>query len=147
VRSDVELPAASSPVGSYTMAVRSGDLLHLSGHGAFENGVPQHLGRLGESLSTAQGAAAAEAVMLHLLATVRDHVGDLDQVVRVVKVVVFVSSAPDFTEQHLVANGATDLLVRVLGDSVGKPARSAIGVAALPLGFAVEIEAVVQVAA
>jgi enamine deaminase RidA (YjgF/YER057c/UK114 family) len=129
------------------MAVRSGDLLHLSGHGVFQDGVPQHLGRLGESLSTAQGAAAAEAVMLHLLATLRDHVGDLDQVVRVIKVVVFVSSTPDFSEQHLVANGATDLLVRVLGDSVGKAARSAIGVAALPLGFAVEIEAVVQIAA
>ena len=73
--------------------------------------------------------------------------GDLDKVVRFIKVVVFVSSTPDFSEQHLVANGATDLLVRLLGASVGKPARSAIGVAALPLGFAVEIEAVVQVAA
>ena len=145
--SQVELPAPSPPVGSYTMAVWTGDLLHLSGHGAFEDGVPQHLGRLGESLSTAQGAAAAEAVMLHLLATVRDQVGDLHKVVRVVKVVVFVSSTPDFTEQHLVANGATDTLVRLFGEDVGRPARSAIGVAALPLGFAVEIEAVVQVAA
>lgn len=141
------LPAPNQPVGSYVMAVRTGDLLFVSGHGAFENGEPRHLGRLGESLSTEQGAKAAEAVMLNLLATVRKEVGDLDRVVRFVKLLVFVSSAPGFDEQHLVADGATDVLARLFGDEVGRPARSAVGVAALPLGFAVEIEAVLEVTA
>jgi len=143
--SDLALPEVNRPVGSYTMAVRAGDLLFLSGHGAFEAGSPVHLGRLGESLTTAEGARAAATVMRNLLATLRQELGDLDQVSRVVKVVVFVNSAPAFDEQHLVANGATDLLVEVFGEAIGKPARSAIGVASLPLGFAVEIEAVVEV--
>jgi enamine deaminase RidA (YjgF/YER057c/UK114 family) len=146
VSTDIALPEANHPVGTYTMAVRTGDLLFLSGHGAFEDGAPVHLGRLGESMTTAQGARAAEAVMANLLATVRDRLGDLDRVARVVKVVVFVNSTPEYAEQHLVANGATDLLVEVFGNAVGTPARSAIGVAVLPLGFAVEIEAVVEVA-
>jgi enamine deaminase RidA (YjgF/YER057c/UK114 family) len=142
---DLSLPDPHSPVGSYVMAVRTGSLLFVSGHGAFSDGAPIHTGRLGESLTTEQGKHAAETVMRNLLATVRDELGDLGHVARVVKVVVFVSSTPEFAEQHLVANGATDLLVEVLGDAVGRPARSAIGVAALPLGFAVEIEAVVEV--
>jgi enamine deaminase RidA (YjgF/YER057c/UK114 family) len=140
----LELPTASAPVGSYVMAVQVGDLLHVAGHGAFEDGRPVHLGRLGETMTTAQGAEAAAAVTRSLLATVQAELGDLSRVVRVVKVVVFVSSTPDYCEQHLVANGATDLLAEVLGAS-GVPARSAIGVAALPLGFAVEVEAVLQV--
>jgi enamine deaminase RidA (YjgF/YER057c/UK114 family) len=138
------LPAANVPVGSYAMGVRTGDLLFLSGHGAFEDGRPTHTGRLGETMTTEHGARAAEAVMLNLLATARAELGDLSRVARVVKVVVFVNSTPNFTEQHLVANGATDLLARVLGPA-GRPARSAIGVPALPLGFAVEIEAVLQI--
>ena len=138
------LPAANVPVGSYTMAVRTGDLLFLSGHGAFEDGRPVHTGRLGETMTTEQGARAAEAVMLNLLATAQADLGDLSRVARMVKVVVFVNSTPDFTEQHLVANGATDLLARVFGPA-GRPARSAIGVSALPLGFAVEIEAVMEI--
>ena len=141
---DLALPAPNVPVGSYVMAVRSGDLLFLSGHGAFEDGRPVYTGRLGETMTSEQGARAAEAVMLNLLATIRAELGDLSRVARVVKVVVFVNSAPDFTEQHLVANGATDLLARVFGDA-GRPARSAVGVAALPLGFAVEIEAIVEI--
>jgi enamine deaminase RidA (YjgF/YER057c/UK114 family) len=141
---DLTLPAVNVPVGSYVMAVRTGDLLFLSGHGAFEDGRPVHTGRLGETMTTEQGARAAEAVMLNLLATVRAELGDLSRVARVVKVVVFVNSTPHFTEQHLVANGATDLLARVFGPA-GRPARSAIGVASLPLGFAVEVEAVVEI--
>jgi enamine deaminase RidA (YjgF/YER057c/UK114 family) len=141
---DLALPAPNVPVGSYVMAVRTGDLMFLSGHGAFEDGRPVHTGRLGETMTSEQGARAAETVMLNLLATIRAELGDLSRVARVVKVVVFVNSAPDFTEQHLVANGATDLLARVFGGA-GRPARSAVGVAALPLGFAVEIEAIVEV--
>jgi enamine deaminase RidA (YjgF/YER057c/UK114 family) len=145
VTNDLALPDVNQPVGSYTMAVRTGDLMFLSGHGAFVDGAPAHLGRLGESLTTAEGVLAAETVMKNLLATLRDELGSLDRVARVVKVVVFVNSTPDYAEQHLVANGATDLLVEVFGDRIGRPARSAVGVAALPLGFAVEIEAVVEV--
>jgi enamine deaminase RidA (YjgF/YER057c/UK114 family) len=126
------------------MARRDGSLLLVSGHGAFADGRPVHLGRLGEDLTTEQGRAAAEAVMLNLLATVDAELGGLDQVEQFLKLTVFVSSAPGFGEQHLVADGATDLLVRLYGDR-GRPARSALGVAALPLGFAVEIEAIVSV--
>jgi enamine deaminase RidA (YjgF/YER057c/UK114 family) len=142
---DLTLPDPNVPVGSYLMSVRTGDLVYLSGHGAFEDGLPVQTGRLGESMTTEQGVRAAEAVMLNLLATIRSELGDLSRIARVVKVVVFVNSAPGFTEQHVVANGATDLLATVLGEK-GRAARSAIGVAALPLGFAVEIEAVVEVA-
>lgn len=139
------LPTPNPPVGSYSMASQVGPMLFVSGHGAFDDGRPIHTGRLGSDLSTAQGAAVAEVVMLNLVATVKAELGQLTRVARCVKVVVFVSSTPDFTEQHLVANGATDLLARVFGADVGRPARSAVGVAALPLGFAVEIEAIFEV--
>lgn len=142
---DLTLPPPARAVGTYTMAVRTGGLLYVSGHGAFEDGRPIHTGRLGESLTAEQGTRAAEAVMLGLLATLQDKLGDLDRVERIVKIVVFVNSTPTFTEQHIVANGATDLLVRAFGGHRGRPARSAIGVAALPLGFAVEIEAIVRI--
>jgi enamine deaminase RidA (YjgF/YER057c/UK114 family) len=145
-RAGVLLPTRHPAVGTYDMAARTCSLLFVSGHGAFDGGRPIHTGRLGEQLSTADGTVAAEAVMLNLLATVKAEVGDLSRVARFVKVVVFVNSAPNFVEQHIVANGATDLLVRAFGDRIGRPARSAVGVAALPLGFAVEIEAVVEVA-
>lgn len=139
----LKLPEANAPVGSYRMARRSDATLFVSGHGAFHAGVPMHTGRLGESLTTQQGADAARDVMLHLLATVRAEVGALARV-RFSKVVVLVSSTPEYVEQHLVANGATDLLVAVFGED-GRPARTTMGVAALPLGFAVEIEAQLQV--
>ena len=145
-RAGVLLPMRHPAVGTYVMAARSGSLLFVSGHGAFDGGRPIHTGRLGEELSTAEGAAAAEAVMMNLLATVKAEVGDLSRVARFVKVVVFVNSAPHYTEQHVVADGATDLLVRTFGDRIGRPARSAVGVAGLPLGLAVEIEAIVEAA-
>lgn len=140
----LRLPSPHAPVGSYRMARRVGDLLWVSGHGAFDDGVPVHVGRLGDTLTTAEGAVAARDVMLQLLATVKGELGELSRAT-CAKVVVLVSSAPDFTEQHLVANGATDLLVDVFGEQ-GRPTRTAMGVAALPLGFAVEIEAVFEVA-
>jgi enamine deaminase RidA (YjgF/YER057c/UK114 family) len=144
-RIDIALPAPHSAVGSYAMAVRTDDLMFLSGHGCFENGRPIHTGRLGADLTTTQGQQAARAVALNLLATIADQTGDLSHIAQIVKLVVFVNSTPDFAEQHLVANGATDLLLEVLGDA-GRTARSAIGVASLPLGFAIEIEAVVRLA-
>jgi enamine deaminase RidA (YjgF/YER057c/UK114 family) len=140
----LQLPTPNTPVGNYTMAVRTGHLLFLSGHGAFEDSRPVHTGRLGETMTTDQGARAAEAVMLNLLATAQAELGDLSHLTRVIKLVVFVNSTPEFTEQHLVANGATDLLATIFG-SYGPPARSAIGVASLPLGFAVEIEAIAEI--
>lgn len=143
-RAGLALPQVNTPVANYVMAVRAGSWLFVSGHGAFDGSTPVHTGRLGEDLSINGGRLAAEAVMLNLLATVQAELGSLSAVARVVKVVVFVNSAPGFTEQHLVADGATDLLVRVLGDAVGRPARSAVGVATLPLGFAVEIEAILE---
>ena len=144
-RDGVLLPTQHPAVGTYVMSAPTGRLLFVSGHGAFNGDGPIHTGRLGEDLSTAEGVEAAEAVMLNLLATLKADLGDLSRIAHFVKVVVFVNSAPDFAEQHLVANGATDLLVRAFGDRVGRPARSAIGVAALPLGFAVEVEAIVEV--
>ena len=102
---DFHLPTPNIPVGSYTMAVRTGHLLFLSGHGAFEDGRPVHTGRLGETMTTEQGASAAEAVMLNLLATAQTELGDLSRLTQMIKVVVFVNSTSEFTEQHLVANG------------------------------------------
>ena len=143
-RAGYTLPAPHVPVGNYAMAVRTGSLLFLSGHGAFDGGKPVHTGRLGENLSSEDGRLAAEAAMASLLATTSAELGSLSAVARVLKVVVFVNSTSDFTEQHLVANGATDLLVHAFGTANGRPARSAVGVAALPLGFAVELEAIIQ---
>lgn len=136
----LELPDANRPVANYVMARRDGRHLLLSGHGAFVDGKPVHTGRLGADLTTDQGRQAAEAVMLNLLATVRAELGSLDAVESFLKLTVYVRSAPDYAEQHLVADGATDLLVRLFGDA-GRPARTTVGVAALPLGFAVEVEA------
>jgi enamine deaminase RidA (YjgF/YER057c/UK114 family) len=145
-RAGIALPEVNRPVANYRMVVRTGSVLFLSGHGAFVSGKPVHTGRLGEDLSTEDGRRAAEAVMLNLLATIRAELGSLSAVGQFVKVVVFVNSTPDFTGQHLIADGATDLLVRAFGEAGGRTARSAVGVTALPLGFAVEIEAVVEVA-
>jgi enamine deaminase RidA (YjgF/YER057c/UK114 family) len=141
---DLELPDPDTPVGTFVMAVRTGNLLFVSGHGS-SGDEPRNLGTLGDTMTTAEGAEAAEAVMLSLLATLKAELGDLERITRFVKLLVFVCSAPGYAEQHMVANGATELLVRAFGDSVGRPARSAVGVAALPTGLAVEIEAVVEV--
>jgi enamine deaminase RidA (YjgF/YER057c/UK114 family) len=139
-----ELPAAKAPVASYLPVTRSGNLLYVSGQiSTGENGVVT--GRLGETMNVVQGGNAAELAALNVLAQIVHNGGvDLDAIKRVVKVTAFVASTPDFTEHHLVANGGSNLIVGVLGDK-GKHARAAIGVAALPLGAAVEIEAIVEV--
>ncbi|MET0740768.1 MAG: RidA family protein [Candidatus Nanopelagicales bacterium] len=134
------IPALRSPAGSYRGWVTAGDLLFLSGQGA-----DGHLGRVGDDLTLEQGQAAAQVCALNLLAQARDALGSLDQVRQVVKVLGFVACTRDFTQQPMVVNGASDLLVSVFGPDVGAHARSAIGVYALPLGFAVEVEMVVQV--
>ena len=138
------LPDAPAPAANYVPAVRTGDLLWVSGQIAAGPDGPIR-GRLGEDMDVEAGAEAARSCALALLAQVRAACeGDLGRLVRVVKLVGFVSSAPGFTDQPRVVNGASDLLAEALGDA-GRHARSAVGVAALPLGVAVEIEGVFQV--
>lgn len=137
------LPDAPAPAANYVPAVRTGDLLWVSGQIAAGPDGPIR-GRLGEDVDVEAGAAAARTCALALLAQVKAACdGDLGRLARVVKLTGFVSSAPGFTDQPKVVNGASDLLAEALGDA-GRHARSAVGVAALPLGVAVEIEGVFQ---
>ncbi|MHA6299221.1 RidA family protein [Devosia sp. CAU 1758] len=139
-----ELPAPKAPVASYVPVSRSGNLLYVSGQlSSNEGGVVQ--GRLGENMNVVQGGNAAELSAVNILAQVVHMAGvPLHEIKRIVKLTVLVASTPEFFEQHLVANGASNLLVGVLGDK-GKHARAAFGVSSLPLGAAVEIEAIVEV--
>lgn len=140
----VTLPMAPPPAANYLPFVQTGDLVHVSGQ--ISNG-PDGLirGKLGVDMQIEAGAAAARTCAISLLAQVKMACGgDLTRLVRVVKLVGFVNSAPDFTDQPRVINGASDFLVAVLGDA-GRHARSAVGVAALPLGVAVEIEGIFQI--
>lgn len=141
----IDLPAVSAPVANYVMTRRSGALLFVSGHICRENGAVV-AGRVGESLSVDRGRELARVTAIDVLATVRSALGSLDSVRAVVKLTVYVNSAATFTEQSLVANGASDLLVEVFGDDAGRHARAAVGVMQLPLGAAVELEAIVEVA-
>ena len=132
-------------MAAFVPFVRTGNLVFVSGHIARKDGGPWR-GRLGEDLTTADGAAAARATALDLLSTLaRAADGDLDRVARIVKLLVLVSSTPSFTEQPLVANGASQLLVDLFGDR-GAHARSAFGVTQLPLGACVEIELIAELA-
>jgi enamine deaminase RidA (YjgF/YER057c/UK114 family) len=138
-----ELPTPRAPVASYVPALRIGNMLYISGQvSADENGTVT--GRLGDTMNVVQGANAAELAAVNVLAQIVHNGGvALEAVKRIVKLTVFVASTPEFFEQHLVANGGSNLIVDVLGDK-GKHTRSAVGVAALPLGAAVEIEAVIE---
>jgi enamine deaminase RidA (YjgF/YER057c/UK114 family) len=138
---NIELPAPIAPAAAFAPFVRAGDLLFLSGHIARRAGREPWVGQLGADLTTADGAAAARAVAIDLLATLAAGAGDLDRVQRVVKLLVLVNSTPTFTEQHLVANGASELLVHLFGEP---HARSAFGVAQIPFGSCVEIELIAQ---
>jgi enamine deaminase RidA (YjgF/YER057c/UK114 family) len=139
-----ELPAPKAPVASYVPVTRSGNLLYVSGQiSSNDQGVVT--GLLGDTMNVVQGGNAAELAALNVLSQIVHSAGiPLEDIKRILKITVLVASTPDFTEQHLVANGGSNLLVGVLGDK-GKHARAAFGVAALPLGAAVEIEAVVEV--
>ena len=140
----ISLPPVAKPAAAYVPYVRSGALVHVSGHIARRDGVPL-AGKLGAGLATTDGRAAARAVAIDLLGTLRDACeGDLERVARIVKLVVLVNSTPDYTEQHLVANGCSELLVEVFGAAAGAHARSAFGVAQLPMGSCVEIELVAE---
>ena len=139
-----ELVRPKPPVASYVPVVRSGNLVYVSGQvSGNEQGVVE--GKLGETMNVVQGGNAAELCAVKIFSELVYTGGiDLGAIKRVVKLTVLVNSTPDFTEHHLVANGASNLIVGVLGDK-GKHARAAFGVAALPLGAAVEIEAVVEI--
>ena len=138
----ITLPPVTAPVAAFVPWVRSGDLLFLSGHIARANGAVV-AGRLGDTMTTAEGAAAARSVAIDLLGTLHAATGDLTRVRQIVKLMVLVNSSLAFTEQHLVANGASELLVSVFGDR-GAHARSAFGVAQVPLGSCVEIDLIAE---
>ncbi len=140
----ITLPPLAVPAAAYVPFVRTGDLVFVSGHIARRDGKPW-VGQLGLTMTTDEGKAAARAVAIDLLGTLAAAVdGDLDRVVRIVKVLSLVNSTPAFTEQHLVTNGCSELIGQVFGD-VGAHARSAFGVAQLPMGACVEIELIAQV--
>jgi enamine deaminase RidA (YjgF/YER057c/UK114 family) len=144
---DLALPEALQPFGLYVPAVRTGSLVFLSGAGPVRPDGTIVTGRVGtgsDDMSPADARDAARLTGLRLLAALRAEIGDLDRVERVVKLLGFVRCAPEFTEQPAVIDGCSELLVEVLGEA-GRGARSAVGVAALPFGIPVEIEAVVQV--
>ncbi|MFB2533359.1 RidA family protein [Paracoccus sp. p4-l81] len=139
----ITLPAAPAPAANYVPFVRSGAMLFVSGQiSAGPDGLIT--GRLGDGVSVEQGAAAARACGLSLIAQAQAALGDLDRVVRVVKLTGFVNSTPDFTDQPEVINGCSDLMVEVFGEA-GRHARAAVSAASLPRGVAVEIEAIFEV--
>jgi enamine deaminase RidA (YjgF/YER057c/UK114 family) len=139
----ITLPAVATPAASYLPYMRTGNLVFLSGHIAKKDG-QVWVGQLGKTMGTAEGQQAARAVAVDLLGTLNAAAGGLDKVVRIVKVMSLVNSTPDFTEQHLVTNGCSELLAEVFGEA-GRHARSAFGVAQIPLGSCVEIELIAEV--
>jgi enamine deaminase RidA (YjgF/YER057c/UK114 family) len=139
----ITLPEVTPPVAAFVPFVRSGEQVFLSGHIAKKDGKPW-AGQLGQGLTTEQGREAARGVAVDLIATMNLAVGDLNKIKRIVKMQVLVNSTPAFTEQHLVANGASELLVEVFGDA-GAHARAAFGVAQVPFGSCVEIDLIAEV--
>jgi enamine deaminase RidA (YjgF/YER057c/UK114 family) len=142
----ITLPPVAVPAAAYVPFVRSGNLVFLSGHIARKDGKPW-VGQLGLTMGTEEGQAAARAIAIDLLGTLAAALdGDLGRVKRIVKVMSLVNSTPTFTEQHLVTNGCSNLLAEVFGPETGAHARSAFGVAQVPMGACVEIELIAEVA-
>jgi enamine deaminase RidA (YjgF/YER057c/UK114 family) len=142
---DITLASPAAPAAAYVMYVQTGNLVFLSGHIAKKDGAPW-VGQLGKNISTEEGKQAARSIAIDLIGTLQAACGgDLTRVKRIVKVMSLVNSTPDFTEQHLVTNGCSELLGEVFGDA-GKHARSAFGVAQIPLGSCVEIEMIAEIA-
>lgn len=139
----ITLPPVAVPAAAYVPFVQTGKLVFLSGHIARKDGKPW-VGQLGKNLTTQDGQAAARAIAIDLLGTLHAAVGDLNKVKRIVKVMSLVNSTPDYTEQHLVTNGCSDLIGEIFGEA-GKHARSAFGVAQIPLGACVEIELIAEI--
>lgn len=140
----LSLPEVAKPVAAYVPTVRSGNLVYTSGQLPFVDGKLAVTGKVGAEVTVEQGAEQARACALNGLAAIAAEVGSIDDIVRVVKIVIFVASAPDFTAQPKVGNGASELLGEIFGNA-GQHARSAVGVAALPMDAPVEIEFVVEV--
>ena len=140
----IDLPHPAAPLAAYVPAVRTGDLVYVSGQLPLLDGKPVAVGRLGGDVGLEEGQAAAQRCAINVIAVLKAELGDLGRVARVVKLTGFVASEPDFTEQAKVVNGASDLFAEVFGDR-GTHARAAIGTAALPLGVPVEVEAIVEV--
>ena len=139
----ITLPPVATPAAAYVPFVRTGNLVFLSGHIAKKDGKPW-VGQLGKNMTTEEGKAAARAIAVDLMGTLHAAVGDLNTVKRIVKVMSLVNSTGDFTEQHLVTNGASEFFGQVFGDK-GAHARSAFGVAQIPTGACVEIELIAEV--
>ncbi len=140
----LSVPEVAKPVAAYVPALRSGNYVYTSGQVPLRDGKPLHTGKVGAEVTHEQAVESAQQCALNALAAIRAEVGELSAVKRVVKVVVFVASAPDFTGQPQVANGVSELLGDVFGEA-GQHARSAVGVAVLPLDVPVEVEMVVEV--
>ena len=140
---NIILPPLAIPAAAYLPFVQTGNLVYVSGHLAKKDGKPI-VGQLGKNVTTEEGKAAARAIAIDLMGTLEAAVG-LGKVKRIVKLMSLVNSTPDFTEHHLVTNGASELLVEVFGDA-GKHARSAFGVAQIPMGACVEIELIAEIA-
>ncbi len=144
----ITLPAVPPPVvdgyvAAFVPFVRTGNLFYLSGRLAKKDGKPWS-GKLGEQITTPEGKQAARGIAIELLATLQAALGDLDKIKRIVRLLVLVNSAPDFTEPHVVANGASELFLEIFGER-GAHARSAFGVAAIPFGSCVEIDLIAEV--
>ena len=141
----IALPRAATPAANYVPAVAGGGLLFISGQLPVLDGERRHQGKLGAGITIEEGYAAARLCGLNIVAQILAHAGDLDRVARIVKLTGFVNSTPDFEDQPKVVNGASDLMAEIFGEA-GRHARSAVGVAALPFGVAVEVEAIVEIA-
>ncbi|MBK7457035.1 MAG: RidA family protein [Betaproteobacteria bacterium] len=141
----ITLPPVAVPAAAYVPFVRSGNLVFISGHIAKKDGKPW-VGQLGLTMATEEGRAAARAVAVDLMGTLQAAAGDLARVKRIVKVLSLVNSTPAYTEHHLVTNGCSELMAEVFGPEVGAHARSAFGVAQLPMGACVEIELIAELA-
>ncbi len=139
----ITLPPVAVPVAAYVPFLQTGKLVFLSGHIAKKDGKPW-VGQLGKNMGTEEGKAAARAIAIDLMGTLHAAVGDLNKITRIVKLMSLVNSTSDFTEQHLVTNGASELFAEVFGDA-GKHARSAFGVAQVPMGACVEIDLIAEV--
>lgn len=140
----VTLPEVAAPGGAYVPTVRTGNYVYASGQVPFKDGVLMSTGKVGAEVGLEQAQAAARQCAINLLAALKAEVGDLSRVKRIVKLLVFVASAPDFTDQPKVGNGASDFIVEVFGEA-GRHARSAVGLAQLPLGVPVEVELIAEV--
>lgn len=138
------LPPAPKPVATYLTAVKVGNLLYVSGHGPLRADGTLHTGRLGDDLGIAEGQAAARQTGLAILSTIKSHLGSIDRVARLIKVLGMVNCTANFLDQPKVINGFSDLMVEVFGEA-GKGARSAVGMGSLPGGIAVEIEAIFEI--